>query len=296
MSTPSSKEVTNVMKRLVTRVTGIPTAGLWGTQVLPVGRRGLIVTYRSIGSHSWEIDALRSGDLGGHWSAPRRIGELTPGVIAASGVQTSIITSDLSSPGPGNSVYTAWADNTSNGHGHVLLSKTLDGGRTWSSPTEVTNRGCDTLLPAVAVSGNTVGVTYYAFRQCRAGTVPLIDVWFALSTDRGDHWKTTHLAGPFDFRDAINLTYNGTPEVRATGLLDYGVGSNAGAGKASVRVRLDAWRQLGSRRRRGRRPGRMVATGSAAASAGAHGCGVSWWVVEAVEGLGVSCRVSVLSR
>jgi hypothetical protein len=73
-------------------------SGLWGTQVFPVGSRGLIVTCRSVGSHSWEIDALRSGNLGGHWSAPRRIGELTPGVIAASGVQTSIITSDLSSP------------------------------------------------------------------------------------------------------------------------------------------------------------------------------------------------------
>jgi hypothetical protein len=128
-------------------------------------------------------------------------------VIGASGVQTSIITSDLSSPGPGNSVYTASADNTSDGHGHVLLSKTLDGGRTWSSPAEVTNRSCNTMLPAVAVNGNTVGVTYYAFRQCRPGTVPLVDVWFALSTDRCAHWNTTHLAGPFDFRDAVNLTY-----------------------------------------------------------------------------------------
>ena len=182
-------------------------SGLWGTQVFPVGRRRLLVTYRGTGLHSWEIDALRSNDLGRHWSGPRRIAELTPGVIRASGVQTTIITSDLSSSGPGNSVYTAWADNTSDGHGHILVSKTLDGGRTWSTPTEVTDRGCNTMLPAVAVNGNTIGVTYYAFRQCRAGTVPLVDVWFAFSTDRGSHWKTTNLAGPFDFRDAINLTY-----------------------------------------------------------------------------------------
>ncbi len=182
-------------------------SGLWGTQAFPVGRRGLVVTYRSIGSNGWQIDALHSGDLGRRWSAPQRIGKLTPGVIQASGVQTSAITSDLASPGPGDSVYTAWADNTSDGHGHVLLSRTLDGGRTWSGPAEVTDRACNTMLPAVAVNGNTVGVTYYAFRQCRPGTVPLVDVWFALSPDRGSHWSTTHLAGPFDFRDAVNLTY-----------------------------------------------------------------------------------------
>ena len=79
------------------------------------------------------------------------------------------------------------------------------------------------MLTTVAFSGTTLGVSYYAFRRCKPGTAPLLDVWFAASNDNGSHWQTIRLAGPFDLRSVLNLTFrpgvHGEPPGRFLG--DY---------------------------------------------------------------------------
>ena len=196
---------------------------LWGTQIFPLGRRRFVITYRSIGSNGWGIFALRSSDGGRRWIGPRRIGALTPGLVNASGINMTIVVNDLSAPEPQGALDTVWSDNTSDGHGHVWLSRATDGGRSWGLPRSIANTSCETMLPAVAVNGSTIGVSYYAFRKCALGSAPLVDVWFAASNDRGVHWRTTHLAGPFDLRSALSMTFKPSVKGELTGpfLGDY---------------------------------------------------------------------------
>ena len=206
------------------RIYQAPTGeGIWGTQLFVARGRRFVVTYRKTGTTDWAIDALRSRDGGRTWTRPIRVAPLTPGVINASGLLMPIFVNDLSASGPRGAVYTAWSNNTADGRGQVLISHTDDGGRTWTRPTSITSGPCNAMLTTVALSGPTLGVSYYAFRQCKPGTAPLLDVWFAASNDHGAHWQTTRLAGPFDLRSVLDLTFlpgvHGEPPGRFLG--DY---------------------------------------------------------------------------
>lgn len=92
-----------------------------------------------------------------------------------------------------NAVYVAWADYKS-GHGRVLLSKSADGGVSWSTTPvnalDVPSRSA--FFPGVAVSPNgaTVSVATQALDDVAAGTAPgagvvSYDSYFAKSTDGG---------------------------------------------------------------------------------------------------------------
>jgi hypothetical protein len=62
-------------------------------------------------------------------------------------------------------------------------------------------------LPAIATRRrHTVAVTYYDLRRDRPGDGRLTtDLWLALSRDEGGHWRTVHVAGPFDVRSAARV-------------------------------------------------------------------------------------------
>jgi hypothetical protein len=76
-------------------------------------------------------------------------------------------------------VYVVWQDgrNSIFGASSVLISKSSDGGDTWSDPiavTDISNPGNQSFLPAVAVAADgTVGVLYYDFRNDRFGDAVL---------------------------------------------------------------------------------------------------------------------------
>ena len=88
----------------------------------------------------------------------------------------------------------------------VALSRSFDGGLTWSTPTRV-NR--DPLVPAVIPTvairdDGTIGVTYYDFRSNTQDANELAtDYWLAQSTD-GITWRESRVAGPFDYGIAPN--------------------------------------------------------------------------------------------
>jgi hypothetical protein len=85
------------------------------------------------------------------------------------------------------------------------VSRSKDGGRTWSAPVQVNK------VPSVqAFTGtiqvaddSTIGVTYYDLRNDNTDPkVLLTDYWKIVSRDGGKTFKETHIAGPFDMLTA----------------------------------------------------------------------------------------------
>jgi hypothetical protein len=104
-------------------------------------------------------------------------------------------------------LYVTWQDSRFAGGAHdaIVLSRSIDGGNTWSAPGRVSaNAAVPAFTPTLAVlTSGLVGVTYYDFRQAGTATFQPTDFWLAVSRD-GTTWRETRLAGNFDLLDAPN--------------------------------------------------------------------------------------------
>ena len=105
--------------------------------------------------------------------------------------------------GPGGSLVAVWQEARFSGGARdgVALSRSVDGGSTWSTPVQINAvPAVQAFLPAVTIrSDGTMAVQYYDMRNDTADASTLIvDVWLATSTD-GVSWTQRHVAGPFDF-------------------------------------------------------------------------------------------------
>jgi hypothetical protein len=104
-------------------------------------------------------------------------------------------------------LYVVWAD-ARYGDGSyldVVMSKSTDGGRTWTAPRMVDGApaGVHAFNGTVAVTGDgTVGLLYYDFRFNTPAPGLPTDVWLRHSHDAGAAWSEQHLAGPFDMEQA----------------------------------------------------------------------------------------------
>jgi hypothetical protein len=115
---------------------------------------------------------------------------------------------NANSLGLGN-VYVVWEDTTSGSASSddvVYLSRSTNGGATWSAPSPVdkTPPGKAAFLPAVHVAANgVVGVTYYDLRSNDANPGLPTDIWLVHSHDAGATFgDEAHIAGPFDMTTA----------------------------------------------------------------------------------------------
>jgi hypothetical protein len=110
-------------------------------------------------------------------------------------------------------LYVVWSDGRFSGGAHddVALSRSTDGGLTWSAPVKVnrTTNGAAAFTPSVHVAADgTVAVTYYDFRNNTPAAGALADYWIAHchagSTDCANpaNWAESHVAGPFDVESA----------------------------------------------------------------------------------------------
>lgn len=183
-------------------------------QVLPSGV--LVNFFNEIdavpgGGATNHLRLVRSTDHGDAWSAPVTIAELQS--IGTLDPQTGTPVregSDLFSVAvePSGALDIVWQDSrfTSGAHDGIALSRSIDGGLTWSSPARVNARpDVAAFTPIVHVRADSViGVSYFDFRSNTASSATLLtDYWLATTTD-GVTFTETHVTGPFDLGLAPN--------------------------------------------------------------------------------------------
>lgn len=155
------------------------------------------------------VAVIRSNDKGASWSAPtfiadaRPVGTETPQL--GQPVRAGEILGTFAADPDDGTLYAVWQDSRFSGGAHdaIALSRSTDGGLTWSAPARVNARAdVPAFTPTVAVlPSGAVGVTYYDFRQAGTATYQPTDVWLAMSIN-GIDWTETRLAGNFDMFDA----------------------------------------------------------------------------------------------
>lgn len=144
-------------------------------------QRDLLVTF--------EQALFRSTDDGKHWErmdlpvagfAPANAVDPELGIpVRDAGAIPDIAVDDAT-----GTLYVTWQQRNSQGPVEVVVSRSSDGGFTWSTPVRVSQEGeaVQSFLPAVAVNDDgTVGVLYYDFRNDVRGDATLdTDVHLAL--------------------------------------------------------------------------------------------------------------------
>jgi len=158
-----------------------------------------------------EVAVMISHDRGVTWTAPIRVAKALPGFISDPDDGTPVRTGDIIpevAAGPNGSVYVVWQEASLAPSGSAIaLSRSLDGGRTWSTPRRInTVPTTQAFTPSIRVlPDGTVGVTHYDFRfntPDGGATLPT-DYWFLHSHDGGATWAESRVTPQsFDMRKA----------------------------------------------------------------------------------------------
>ena len=159
----------------------------------------------SSNSATGTVRVIRSTDHGTTWSAPITVADNFS--VGTRDPETGAAVRDgaglpQGAAIPGGGLVVVWQDGRfSNGaHDGIALSRSSDGGQTWSAPVEINSvPSAPAFTPSLAVlKDGTLGVTYFDFRN-DMGNGPALptDYWFTSSSD-GVHWSEQHVSGPFD--------------------------------------------------------------------------------------------------
>jgi hypothetical protein len=134
------------------------------------------------------LRAARSTDGGRTWSAPVEISEVR--AVGVSGSRTGAGIPAAAIDGRTGALYVAWQDSRfTPGTDQIVLSRSTDGGQTWSAPQRVSDGPGDAagFTPAVAVSPEGwVGISYYSLRNNPSRL--LVDEYLAVSKNGGQQF------------------------------------------------------------------------------------------------------------
>jgi hypothetical protein len=165
----------------------------------------------SHGSRGLNVAVMRSSDHGASWSKPVFVDKLVSATVRTPGdgqaLRTGNIIPDIAIDRRTGALYVVWQD-AGSGTPAIYLSKSTDGGSTWSAAQKVSDSpaGVSAFTAAVDVNAaGAVGVTYYDFRNDTPDTATaLTDYWFRTSTDGGATWAPSQRVtpAPFDMKKA----------------------------------------------------------------------------------------------
>jgi hypothetical protein len=175
-----------------------------------------VITGNSTRTPVASIAVLRSPDRGGSWLAPVPVAEARfvgavdtkSGIGIRSGSVVASIAAD-STRAIGSIVYIAWEDARFSGGDHdgIALSKSIDGGASWSAPVQVNKQApaAQAFTPVVAVGdGGRLGVSFFDLRNDNPGdtTHLLATHWVAVSDDGGATFSEMAIGAPFNIKSA----------------------------------------------------------------------------------------------
>jgi Neuraminidase (sialidase) len=159
--------------------------------------------------------AMRSKDGGKTWGAPIKIAPLATALLTNPDipsptsfdetVRAGDFLPDVALDKTTGDIYVTFANDIGGGINHVMVTKSTDGGKRWSSPVDIT------ATPATSHSFNgtvevtddgVVAVMYYDFRNNTSAVGLPTDVWLTHSHDGGSTWSEQHVYGPFDMENA----------------------------------------------------------------------------------------------
>ena len=185
-----------------------------GNQIAVLPNGVLLNTFNRIdnplgGVQSARVAVMRSLDRGASWSAPVYVSSLlavgTRDPESGTAVRDGAIIPAIAAA-PNGDAYVVWQDSRFSGGAvdGIAISRSIDGGLTWSAPTRVNAvAGVPAFTASVHVNRDgVVGVTYYDLRSNTPTAALSTDYWLARSANHGATWTETRVAEPFDMSTA----------------------------------------------------------------------------------------------
>lgn len=185
------------------------TTDFFGNPQLSALRDGTLVATSSLGNSTGGTDQLawRSTDAGASWQGPFEIRSASAGALAnacgqsIAGADTGAAAGQQTVQG-GHTVALVTIDGATEaaGHGEILLSRSIDGGRTWST-TPVVRSSAPVLLASVAAGPRgTLGLVWDELNLSEADcstTPPVIPTtsFVAVASGEGNHWSAPVTVG-----------------------------------------------------------------------------------------------------
>ena len=152
-----------------------------------------------------------STDGGRSWSAPHTIGQaLTVAEDAkepytGTQIRTGFVVPGYAVDPSSGALYVAWQDArfSSRRYDQIVVSRSLDQGKTWSRPARVSSAGRQAFVPNVAVAQNhVVGITYFETEPGRSSKPVTTSFEFAASRDRARSFAHRLVGEAFDLTRA----------------------------------------------------------------------------------------------